>query len=472
VTKVYPAGKLPPDALRALLARYAGPAEGLLVGPGVGVDAAAVACRTPVVAASDPITFTGAGVGAHAVHVNANDVACLGARPRWFLATLLLPEGRTDGALVDAIFREIAEACARVGAHLCGGHTEVTPGLDRPIVVGTMLGEPVGAGPLDPRDVRPGDAVLLTKGIAVEGTAILARDFGHVLAGRVPDAALERARAFLHVPGIGVVREALAALEAGGVRALHDPTEGGLAQGLWEWAEAAGVGFRVRADAVPVLEETRLVCDALGLDPWGLLASGALLLAVAPDRAEAVAAAIRARGVAVAAIGVAVPAEEGVRVVDAAGRERPLPSFERDELARFLEERGGGDPPARDPGGEHRLLYDGDCAFCRAWVDWIRRHDRGGAIRPVPFQDVDPAAYGLTRAALEEAMHLVAPDGRTWRGAAAAREIVARLPRWRWAAWALRVPGALWVAERVYRWIARRRHRFACGSAVCRRGAR
>lgn len=120
--------------------------------------------------------------------------------------------------------------------------------------------------------------------------------------------------------------------------------------------------------------------------------------------------------------------------------------------------------------GRYTLLYDGECGFCRSWVERIRRRDGRHRIALVPFQEIDPTSYGLRRSDLEAAMHLVAPDGRAWRGADAAREVLALLPGWRWAALLLRVPGALPIARRVYDWIARRRHRFDCGSGVCRRG--
>jgi predicted DCC family thiol-disulfide oxidoreductase YuxK len=321
-----------------------------------------------------------------------------------------------------------------------------------------MLGECVGAEPITPRATRPGDLLLLTKGIAIEGTAILARDFGPRLLGHVPDAVLRRARGFLDAPGLSVVRDALTALAAGGegVHGLHDPTEGGIAQGVREMAEAAGVGFRVRPDAIPIFEETRTICDALAIDPLRLLASGALLVTIAPDRAEEVRAALASRGIASAVIGVAV-ATEGV-TVEQDGGSRAWPLVERDELARLLDA-----PPA------YTLLYDGDCAFCRAWVERIRVRDTRHRLALVPFQSVDPASYGVRRADLEEAMHLVGPDG-VWRGAAAAREVLALLPRWRWAAWLFRIPFVLPIAQRVYDWIARRRHRRPCGSGVCRRG--
>ncbi len=452
----YPPGKLPAPALRALLGRYARPGDGLWVGPGVGFDAAAVESDGSwVAAAADPVTFTAESIGRHVVYVNANDVACLGARPRWFLATVLLPEDGADPELAESIFRDLEAACREVGAGLCGGHTEITPGLPRPIVSGAMLGSPVTGAPVTPRDIRPGDLLIATKGIAIEGTAILARDFRDRLVGKVAPAVLERARDLLRDPGILVVRDALAAIEAGGVHGLHDPTEGGLAQGVHEMAEAAGVGFRIDGAAIPVLEETRAVCRALGLDPLGLIASGTLLIAAAPESADGILAALQREGLPATVIGAAVPAAQGVTL----GSGEAWPVFARDELARLLESK----PP-------YRLLYDGDCAFCRGWADWIERRDPRDRIELVPFQEVDAREWGLRRADLESAMYLVGPNGQLWRGAVAARDILAQLPGWRWASWALRWPGALPVAERVYDWVARRRHRLSCGSPYCRRG--
>ncbi|KPK83330.1 MAG: hypothetical protein AMS25_00030 [Gemmatimonas sp. SM23_52] len=100
----------------------------------------------------------------------------------------------------------------------------------------------------------------------------------------------------------------------------------------------------------------------------------------------------------------------------------------------------------------------------------MKRWDTDRRIEAVPFGDADLAHYGVSRAAAEEAMHLVAPSGAVWRGAAAAREVLRLLPRLRFMVWLFRLPGAMFVAERVYRWIAKRRHHFGCSSAVCRRG--
>ncbi len=331
----FPLGKLPPALLLSLFERHGPDDPRVLLGPGVGVDCAVLDFgERALVVKSDPITFTAEDIGWYAVHVNANDVATAGAPPRWFLATLLLPESGTDQSLVEGIFDQIGAACREVGAQLIGGHSEVTAGLNRPIVAGTMIGEVRRESLVTPLGARPGDRLLLTKGIPIEATSILAREFGERLSG-LPQEVLAAARDYLRQPGISVVREALAAARAGGVHAMHDPTEGGLASGLWELAQASGVRLEVWRDSIRVPAEARAVCAALGVDPLAAIASGALLLAVAPAAAPAVVQAVEAEGVAIFEIGLVVEGQ-GVMLVEPQGR-RELPWPPRDEIARLFE---------------------------------------------------------------------------------------------------------------------------------------
>ena len=334
---VLPTGKLPPELLDELLARHSRPDPRVVLGPRAGEDAAIIDMGDRyLVAKTDPITFATDEIGWYAVNVNANDIACCGAVPKWFLATLLLPEQRTDPALVERIFGQIAEACAALDVTLCGGHTEITYGLDRPIVVGQMLGEVAPDAYLTTSGARPGDALILTKGIAVEGTAIIASEKGAELAGGMSRAELDRCVAMLHDPGISVVPDANCAIAAGGVHALHDPTEGGVATGLWELARAAGVGVRVEEGALPVLEPCRALCRHFDLDPLGLIASGALLIAADPGAAGGIVASLAGIGIAASCIGTVVERSEGCVLRDAAGRDRALPHFDRDEIARLF----------------------------------------------------------------------------------------------------------------------------------------
>jgi hydrogenase expression/formation protein HypE len=333
-----PLGKLSPELLASLLERhtFSFPDDRVLVYPGVGEDAAVIDVGERwLVAKTDPITFATDEIGWYAVHVNANDIAASGGVPRWFLSTLLLPGGAADQALVERIMGQIAAACRTLGIVPCGGHTEVTYGLDRPIVAGTMLGDVLPGKLVRSSDVQVGDVILMTKGIAVEGTAIMAREREQALGARFSAEFLRHSKGFLHDPGISVVRDAHLAAAAAPVHAMHDPTEGGIATGLWELALASGVGLEVDAASIPVFEETELLCDALELNPLGVIASGALLIALAEADVDVVSAALSNAEIAVTPIARAVSPEQGC--VLRTGRDvRPLPRFDQDEIARLF----------------------------------------------------------------------------------------------------------------------------------------
>ena len=269
------------------------------------------------------------------VNVNANDLAVMGATPRWLLATMLLPEGIRESQVAD-MFRQLTDACAELDIALVGGHTEITYGLDRPIAVGAMLGEVDKDKAVLSSGVRPGDSLILTKGVAVEGTSILAREAADQLARRgVEPEILTKAAGFLFDPGISVLKDARIAAASGQVHAMHDPTEGGLSGGLYELAAASDVGFDIYADAIPILPECRRICDALALNPLGLIASGSLLAAVAPDSAQAIVAALSRADIGASVIGVANENAGEITLRSESGISE-FPRFPRDELARFF----------------------------------------------------------------------------------------------------------------------------------------
>jgi len=333
-----PVGKLPPAVLDGLLRGYRPPpSSGVVIGPRYGEDAAVIDLGTKyLVVKTDPITFTDERIGWYAAHINANDIATLGATPRWFLATVLLPEGRTTRQMAQRIVRDIQATCRSLGIALCGGHTEITAGLPRPMVVGQMLGEVKKPELIRKESQRTGDLVILTRGIAIEGTAILGRAKGGELEKKLGRAAVSRARRWLFNPGISVLADARLAVRFAKVHAMHDPTEGGLLSGLAEIAHAGGVGLRVWKEKIPVLPETLSFSRTLGFDPLALIASGALLVVVAPASVPCLLRAYARRGISAAVIGEIRPPKEGIRMVEA-GREEPLRIPKRDEIARLLE---------------------------------------------------------------------------------------------------------------------------------------
>ncbi len=332
-----PVGKLEMDYLEQVLARYAQVNERVVVGAQVGEDATVIDFGDRyLVAKTDPITFATEEIGWYAVNVNANDVAATGAIPRWFLATVLLPAGSTDRALVEGIFSQLSDACRQLGVSFCGGHTEITYGLDRPIVVGQMLGEVERDKLVTTAGAQVGDDIILTKGIAIEATSIIAQEKAGELASKYPADFIARCQGFLQQPGISVVRDAQIATAQARIHAMHDPTEGGLAMGLRELAQAAEAGLLVHQERIEILPETTLLCADYGLDPLGIIASGSLLIVLSPVDSARVIEKLEEAGIAAAIIGQVVARKEGLKLM-AGGMIRDLPYFERDEIAKLFE---------------------------------------------------------------------------------------------------------------------------------------
>ncbi|ASJ09275.1 hydrogenase [Thermococcus siculi] len=328
-----PPGKIPPEKLKELVFnRLGAPGERVLIGAGLGVDAAAIDFGERIlVASTDPITGAEEGIGFYAVNVNANDVATFGARPKWFLVSILLPENSDEG-LLSRIMGDLHESASRLGIAIVGGHTEVTPGLKKPIVVGTMLGEVEREKLVTSNGAKAGDAIILTKWAGLEGTAIIASERGEELEREFGREFVERAKSFIEM--ISVVEDALTANEIG-VHAMHDPTEGGIANGLHEMADAAGLGFVVRGNKIPVREETAKICEFYGLNPLALISSGTLMIAAPQEKARDVVSALTEKGINASIVGEFVEDPE-TRVIIENDGERPLERPESDELWKVV----------------------------------------------------------------------------------------------------------------------------------------
>jgi hydrogenase expression/formation protein HypE len=330
----FPLGKLPPDVLAALLTR-APQDDSVLIGPGIGMDCAVVdAGDRLLVYKSDPVTFVSDQIGYYLAHVNINDIATTGAVPRWLLVTLLLPEEATTGDTVNSIMDQIYDVCRLHNIAVIGGHTEITAGLDRPIAVGMLVGEVARDRLVTPRGARNGDRLLLTKGVPIEATSILAREFPQRLHSVLSDYELTQARQFLFDPGISVLNDAKIALAAGEVTAMHDPTEGGLVTALWELAEAADKTILFDPTRVVVPELSKRICRAFNIDPFTAIASGALLLTVPTGQAKTVVEALLSHGIPCDVIGEVLSGPPTVKQPTAAGVETcPRPAVDGITLA-------------------------------------------------------------------------------------------------------------------------------------------
>lgn len=297
-----------------------------LVGASLGVDAAVVAfdADSVCVLTTDPITTATSGAGRLAVHVVCNDLAVMGAEPVGVLATLLFPAG-VAAETIATLTSDIDAAARELNVEVLGGHTEIAPGVSAPLVVMTGVGRAPRNRLITAAGCQVGDALVLTRAAALEGTCILANDFADRLSSVTPAMLAE---ALGYANELSVVADARRAA-ALGAHAMHDPTEGGIVGATWEMAEASGAGFRLYADRIPIRPATRAICTALGADPLRLIASGALLIAC-PD-GEAMARALNAT-----VIGQITPSTR--ELIHPEGRIENIATLDRDELYRLLEQ--------------------------------------------------------------------------------------------------------------------------------------
>jgi len=330
-----PVGKIDPEILGKFLLSYTRKDERVVIGAAIGEDAAVIDMGPILlVAKTDPITHVTGEIGRYAVHINANDIAAMGGTPRWYLATILMPEGSTAED-VGLIFSQLSQTCEEIGVVYCGGHTEVTTGVNIPIVIGQMLGE------ARRKDLKPssgageGDHLIMTKTAAVEATAIIALEKEGELKEHYPHELISKARRFLHEPGLSVLKEAALLAGMAEVHAFHDPTEGGIATGIFEMARASGLGVEVYNERIPVAKETAVLCAHFDIDPLGAFASGSLLIAVSPQGSDRALEILSSAGIPASLIGKMGKRQGGLKLIKD-GDTLPLPVFHQDELSRLF----------------------------------------------------------------------------------------------------------------------------------------
>lgn len=332
-----PGGKLPAPLLARLLTGLPTQHPQLLLGPGIGEDAAVIdfASDRLLVVKSDPITFATDEIGYYAVNVCANDLAVTGATPRFYFPTVLLPEGASDVRLTESIFAQLADGCQRLGLIVAGGHSEITAAVKQPVIAGTMLGEVERTHFVRSAGCLPGNLVLMAGVAPVEGVSIIAREKRDELMARGwTTERLDAAARYLYEPGISVLRPALAAAQHGWVTAMHDPTEGGVATGLLELAVASNLGIEIDLDAIPIDDLAVDLCAEYDLDPLGTIASGALLATTAPENANPLLALWQEMGWPGRVIGRMLPTSAGIRAVQG-GEPVDFPRFATDEIVKL-----------------------------------------------------------------------------------------------------------------------------------------
>ncbi len=340
-------GKLDFKLLEKFLSKYCLADSSVLIGPKLGLDSAVLRLdNNLLVAKTDPITFASDLIGWYAVNVNANDIAVCGAKPKWFLATILLPEYKATKALAEKIFSQISQACKKLGVSFVGGHTEITVNLDRPIVVGCMLGTTTKKKLITSAGAKQNDVLIITKGVVIEGTSIIAREKEKVLGKKFSRPFIEKAKRYLFTPGISVVKDALLAskyanamhdalLASKYANAMHDPTEGGLLTGIYEMMLASGKGCLIYADRIPVLKEAKILCEEFNLNPLATISSGTLLISARKENAEKLLRIYRRNRIKAAIIGEVKDKRFGMKLMQN-GKIKPLKCSARDDIAKIF----------------------------------------------------------------------------------------------------------------------------------------
>ena len=328
-------GKVPTDVLERIVFRNLGAKRGdVVLSSSIGEDAAIVKAGNQILAiSSDPITGAEEWLGWLAVHVNVNDVATRGIQPRWFNSIILLPEN-SGADLVEKICSQMDKAACQLDVAIVGGHCEVTPGIAHPIVTGCAIGVADDGKYVTCGGARIADKIILTKGAGIEGTAILASDRREELLKVFDESFLDKAEKFFEK--ISVVKDAITAFKTGGVSAMHDPTEGGIAGGLHELADAANVGFNVYEEKIFVHDETSKICQHFCVDPLQLISSGSLLIVAEEAKAAEILDNLSNNGVQASMIGEVVAPELGRTLVTEAGEKTELIQPASDHLWKAL----------------------------------------------------------------------------------------------------------------------------------------
>ncbi len=315
-------GKVSPEELKKyVFSRIGKKSDSVLVGPAYGEDTAAIKIGEQILAInSDPIIFAADQIGTLGVNIASNDVAASGADPQWLTTIYLLPAN--DGDKLDTITKQVNQISNKLGIAVIGGHSEFVPILDRPFLGLTCFGVtdkfiPTGGA-------KPNDAIILTKGAGIEGTGIIATDFYSEVKKVVSKKVLEDGKKKLDklsvIPESEILRKY--------ANSMHDPTEGGIVDGLLELAMASNLRLDIQRNKIITSEDTKELCEAVNVDPLKIFGSGALVASVTQEYATQALDELDKAHVPATIIGYAKEGDEPVLKIDGKKYQKPI----RDQL--------------------------------------------------------------------------------------------------------------------------------------------
>ena len=273
-------GKVPPEILEKIvmgpMAASRVKREDVLLRPTTGEDCSAVDLGGEIcILSTDPITGAAEDIGYLAVQINCNDIYSAGAEPMGVLLTVLLPAGSDEEMLVE-IMEGTLRAAEERNIEILGGHTEVTEVVVKPVISAAVIGKTRGRKILATGGAKAGQDIVMTKWAGTEGTAILAKEWEEGLGAYLSEEELKAAQEMKNFLSVG--KESEIAF-AHGATAMHDATEGGILGAVWEVAECSGLGVDVFVESIPVKEETKKICAAMGIDYLRLISSGTMIIA-------------------------------------------------------------------------------------------------------------------------------------------------------------------------------------------------
>lgn len=311
-------GKLDSDMLRQIVfGKITYRNDDVKVRPGIGEDCALIDFGDyDCVMSTDPISSTVSDIGRLAIHITCNDIASNGIQPLGIMLACMLPEGTTD-ADVEEIMQQAGTTAAEVGVEIIGGHTEITPAVRQPVIVSTAIGKAPAGTSQDGNDMIPGDFIMMTKAVGLEGTGIIACDHEEQLRAAcgpdgerlVSDEEIAKAKSFLDM--VSVVPEGVAAGKVG-THGMHDITEGGILGAVWEMCQISHTGAEVWEDAIPMHPETKKICSLFDVNPLRLISSGSMIIIVPKEKRTEMEEAMKAAGVEASVIGIIKEESDGI----------------------------------------------------------------------------------------------------------------------------------------------------------------
>lgn len=304
----------------------------VLVHAGVGEDCATIDFgEYECVMSTDPITASVNDIGRLCIHISANDIASNGIEPIGILLAVMLPEGTTEED-VEHIMQQAAEAAMECNIEIIGGHTEITTAVNRPVIVSTAVGRGRRRQSASATEIKPGDSIIMTKTAGIEGTGIIAKDYGEELQNVLSDEELDYAISLLS--RVSVVKEGIIAGRIG-THGMHDITEGGILGAIWEMCSIAGMGAHISKDAIPVEAVTRKICAHFAINMLRLISSGSMLIIAEESKREEIIRQLEAAGVPAKEIGRIVPKSEGLYLFEGDSKREILPPGP-DELYKIV----------------------------------------------------------------------------------------------------------------------------------------